>query len=370
MKAKDEPDNKQDQSAIFKNVSSVQLPAGLSGNTLKICSADFDKDGADDLVLAIQSHPNLVLINNGNGSFPAEAAIILSARPYNSKAVSIADFNGDTYPDIVFASAGTHAHELYINNSDGSFSDLSNRIPIAGNATSVIAADVNNNGINDIIFGTLLQNAVLINNGNSLFTNESTRRIPPRQTPTRDIGFADMNGDGFGDLIFANDYVNRLLINNGSGFFADQTEGRIPFTGVIYETRTVEAEDVNGDGNLDIFFANAGTQKVQLLINSGQGIFSDQTQERLPTLASNKRAVDFADLDNDGDADIIIGSDDGLNILINDGSGHFTNETESWIPENFSPFVNDIEVNDFNADNRPDMYIAVRKGMDQLLLQK
>ncbi|NIT55234.1 MAG: hypothetical protein GWN00_02995 [Aliifodinibius sp.] len=57
-------------------------------------------------------------------------------------------------------------------------------------------------------------------------------------------------------------------------------------------------------------------------------------------------------------------------MLLNNGTGYFTDHSEDWLPNNLTPLVKDIEVADFDGDGLLDIYIAVRSGQDQLLLQQ
>lgn len=142
------------------------------------------------------------------------------------------------------------------------------------------------------------------------------------------------------------------------------------------ETRDVNIIDIDGDDDRDIYFGNSGFQnntnpQDRLLINSGQGAFLDQTTDRLPTLTIDTFDADFADLDEDDDLDLVVGNyRGGIQVLINNGNGFFTDQSGAWLPANFSPPAMDLEIADFNGDDLPDVYISVRNGSDQLLLKK
>lgn len=364
-----------DTTAKFQNVSSSNLPSGLSGTTQKGKAADFDRDGDLDLALAIPFAANKLLINDGSGNFADESTTRLPALDSNTRDLAVADFNSDGNPDLFFVGNQT-ANELYINEGQGNFSDLSNRIPVSGNFTSITALDIDGTGSVDVMIGNLGQNVMLINSGNAFFTDQTTQRLPQQTNNTRDIVFGDITGDNLRDMIIANDSGNRSLINTGSGFFVDQTPNRIPFTNSIEETRDVELVDVDNDGDNDIYFGNAGfesgsTPQDRLLINNGQGIFSDQTPDRLPAITTVTLDAEFADLDDDGDLDLIIGNyNGGISVLINDGSGFYSDQSTNWLPDEFLPLVTDLEIADLNNDGRVDLYISAREGNDQLLLQR
>lgn len=365
-----------DTTAIFKNVTSSDLPDYPDATSPKAKAGDIDNDGDLDIIVAVSFGPNRVLINNGAGQFSDESSTRLPQQNYDSQDVTVTDLNSDGNPDLFFVGNQNQTNELYINNGAGTFSDLSNRIPVSGNSTAVEATDIDGDGPVDIVMGNIGQNVLLINSGNAFFNNQTLQRLPQFSDPTQDIALADLTGDNLRDIIVGNQSGNRLLVNTGSGFFADQTGSRIPFTGDIEETQDVNIADIDGDNDRDIYFGNTGFQQGsnpqdRLLINNGQGFFTDVTADQLPAISTFTFDAEFGDLDNDGDPDLIVGNyDGGMRILINNGNGFYTDKTAAWIPENFTPYVLDLEIADFNSDGRPDIYVAVDNGQNQLLIQR
>jgi hypothetical protein len=363
-----------DTTAIYQNKSADNLPDELPGNTTEAKSADIDNDGDLDIVLAKELEPNRILINNGDATFTDESANRLPAQSNDSRSLVIADLNSNGNSDIFFA--GDPINELYINNGNGTFSDLSNRIPVDQNSTSVESADVDNSGSLDLLIGNDGQNTLLMNSGNALFNDQTTQRLPLIATPTQDIKIGDVTGDGLLDIIVGNRTNNHLYVNTQAGFFADRTDSRIPFNNSIEDTRDVSIVDIDADNDNDIYFANTNFQsgsnpQDRILINDGQGFFANATDNRLPSITTSSADAEFADLNNDSDMDLIIGNyDGGIRILTNNGNGFFTDRTEDWIADDFDPQVLDIEVGDFNGDELPDIYISVRAGSDQLLIQR
>lgn len=357
----------------FNNVSASNLPAGLSGSSTSAESADLDGDGDIDLAVALRSSTNKVLFNDGSGSFGVQSLV---SPIFDSRDIIISDFNDDNFPDLFFANNSTQSSELYLNNSgEGSFSNLSNRIPVTGPFTSAAAEDIDGDNITDLLIGNDGQNQLLQNTGNAFFNSQTVRRLPRISDPSQDVAIGDLTTDGLLDIVVANTNGNKILVNTGSGFFNDQSN-RYPYINQAEESRDVELVDIDDDGDFDIYVANSNLQgganpQDRLLINDGSGFFSDATSDRLPTLAGSNFDAEFADLDGDGHLDIAIGNYlGGLAILINNGNTVFTNETDSWVPESFAPRTMDLEIADFNADSLPDIYVSVRDGADQLLLQK
>ena len=111
---------------------------------------------------------------------------------------------------------------------------------------------------------------------------------------------------------------HRVWINDGAGHFTDE-HWRLPTLNSIYSC--VEFADIDGDLDLDLLVNSRGNSYLpQLLINDGSGVFTDETASRLPPVTWSYRA-EFVDIDNDGDYDIVYGGMYRLGFLINDGNG-------------------------------------------------
>lgn len=122
--------------------------------------------------------------------------------------------------------------------------------------------------------------------------------------------------------------------------FIDQAAAR--FGAPLNEfSNQVALTDVDGDGDLDVAFANGGgfstpqaPQRVRLYINNGAGVFTEESAARLGALTAIARDIEFGDVDGDGDPDIAIAQDfarPGL-LLLNNGAGSFTNVSATHMP--------------------------------------
>jgi len=255
--------------------------------------ADIENDGDLDIIIA-QARPdggdqNLVFVNDGNGFFSNETLLILPVgsggtmdRTYG---VATGDVNGDGFVDIYFANGFQEGDNLFVNDGTGRFRDNSSSLPVSSNRLNSISPE-----------------------------------------------FGDVDGDGDLDLMIGTggtaEFVPHLMINNGQGTFTDQTEFRFS-TEVSANAFATELVDIDGDGDLDAIFCNF-PGRARLMVNNGQGFFSDQTTLRLPFDAASCTGLDAADFDGDGDFDIAVGRDPGDDqfgknlVLINsDGLGNY-----------------------------------------------
>ncbi|MEE8153828.1 MAG: FG-GAP-like repeat-containing protein [Phycisphaerales bacterium] len=134
---------------------------------------------------------------------------------------------------------------------------------------------------------------------------------------TNQLTIGDIDGDGDLDIIFANGtgfaspgaaQTQRVYINDGDGVFTDESAARLNFTGWC---RGVELGDIDNDGDLDLIFAQDFNKLPHLFTNNGSGFFTDVTAAQLPNITLSSSRAQFGDVDNDGDLDIYITSGSG-----------------------------------------------------------
>ena len=138
-----------------------------------------------------------------------------------------------------------------------------------------------------------------------------------------DVKLADLDGDGDLDAFFANRYGNQVWLNDGRGNFTD-TQQRLGND----ETRGISLADVDNDGDIDAMSANFGvwgsaTAANKVWLNDGSGVFSDSGQRLGESYSFDSS---FGDIDNDGDLDAVVANVVAPNeVWINNGHGKFHN---------------------------------------------
>lgn len=357
---------------IFNDVSATNLPTLNYENGMDVEPADIDKDGDLDLIIANEFQPNVILINDGKGNFTNGSVGRLPQITHDSEDIAVADFDGDGDLDIVFVSEDDHIHEYHVNDGTGKFTSLLGRLP-ASTANAVAVADLTGDGRPDLVVGNAGQDFLLVNDGTGKFINETSARLPEEDYVTQDVELADVDKDGDLDMVVGNEDGNRLLVNDGSGKFTDETSARL-FTDIEMETRKVALADIDKDGDLDIFMANVAFRpgknpKARFFINDGRGFFTDDTGARLPQTVEHTIDGKLADIDSDGDVDLITGHfpQKPIRAFLNDGTGHFT-EAQTIFSSVTNGDALGLEIIDLNGDGLLDLYICNRGQKDRLYL--
>lgn len=230
----------------FTDVSERSGLAKLVGRALGVVAVDANDDGWTDLFVARDASPNLLLINQRNGTFRDVA--VDSEVAYNSDGVAKAgmgvdagDFNGDGKPDFVVTNFNEEYHSLFVSGSSTLFDDKSVSSRLAEYTKPFVGWGIH---------------------------------------------FIDYDNDGNLDLIIANGHINQaieatrldvkykepplLLRNDGRGRFQNMRE----FAGTSFATgqsaRGIAVGDFNNDGGLDAAFTRLDEKPVLLRNNEGQ----------------------------------------------------------------------------------------------------
>jgi len=218
----------------------------------------------------------------------------------------------------------------------------------------------------------------MANNDRGTWVDQTSERLPTIDDITQDVEFGDYDGDGDQDILVSNETSNSILENDGHGNFTDVSEAVFP-AGMADETREGDFGDVDGDGDLDIYFANVrffqNKPAVQRLLIKEGDRYIDRSTAQLD-LGNDAGSVDgdFFDIDHDGDLDLIsghgtlVGTSHGLTIALNDGDGNFKDHTDDFIDKRIANLVIDVEVADFNGDGKEDLYLCCFRSGDILFL--
>jgi hypothetical protein len=236
-------------------------------------------------------------------------------------------------------------NRLYRNRGDGTFEDVTtgSGADVAGYGMGVAAGDFDNDGNVDLYVTNLGANVLLKGDGRGHFTDVTAKAGVASSGWSTSAAFLDYDADGYLDLFVVHylhwqpasevecysltgvrDYCSprtydlpssaTLYHNNGDGTFTDVSD-RAGLRAAVGNGLGVVAGDVNGDGRIDIFVANDGTPN-QLWINKGDGRFEDAALVMgcaidLDGKPKAGMGVHMADVDGDGDDDLLVVNLDG-----------------------------------------------------------
>lgn len=308
----------------------LHVIATTAGGARAVQAADIDGDGHMDVLSAslgdnqIEWYRNL----NGSGTFSTERKI---ASVSHARSVHAADIDNDGDMDVLSASSNTHVIAWYENiDGLGGFGPAIIISTTAHGARAVYAADLDGDSDLDVLsacFGAPSGKIVWYRNENNgtAFTEINVSTSVDGGT---DVYAADIDGDGHLDVLSASAGDNKIAWyrNNGVGGFS--TENTISTS--VVDAHSVHVADLDGDGDNDVLSASLSTtlsdHKVSWYRNNGTGGFSNEIN--ISTTDLGAYSAYAADLDGDGDADVISASytKDQIAWYRNNGTGGFSKE--------------------------------------------
>lgn len=376
------------ETRYFKDVTTSHLPIDAEAHTLDVALADVNGDGHLDAILAVENLPNRLYLNDGSGKFNWKKGVF-AEESHDTEHVRIGDFDKDGNLDVIFVAEDDRSHEFYLGNGDGTFRNVSERLPARSEANGLDIGDVNGDGLLDVIVGNTgptPQSFLWLNDPEKpgYFIDYTKEGLPKLRWETQSAKLTDLNNDGILDLIAGNEVPpNRLFFNDGKGHFTEQPE-RLELK-VPLHTREVLTFDANGDKHLDILFLNLTSNggafekdpTARLLINDGKGNFKDETAKRIPKQEYSTYAGAVIDFNRDGQLDLILSAIKTppfqamqVQALQNDGKGNFKQVTSEVIPESTVGRSWGIALGDVNGDGKVDLFIGQWGTQARLLLGK
>jgi len=340
----------------------ADYPTGDSAQAL--APLDMNGDGKLDLAVTGSFSDTVRIMQNlGSGTFASDNQPDYLANAADPWPVVAADLNGDSKIDL--ATVGTNAVKVLFNGGTGS-SWTSGTYTTGSYPSAVAAADFNGDGKVDLATANYQSISVLLAQGGSAFAPKVDYTAP---MGTHYIVAADFTGDGKPDLatvkhddaMGGSSSVNSVQIwfNNGSGSFT--ANGTYSMGGsmqnlcgnVLYGPKrdaVLAAADVDGDGLIDIAFANCDVGGVSVLRNQGGGSFGSGGSYN----SVNPRSVIAADLNGDGLADLASANgDDTVTVALNQGGGTFAPVSYDMIWEPYS-----LKAADLNNDAKLDLVVT------------
>jgi tetratricopeptide (TPR) repeat protein len=358
------------------------------------CTAgDYDNDGSVDL--AVTTTSRLILLHNEkNGTFKdvTQAAGIKSDGL--NLGVTFVDYDHDGDIDLYVTRPGANSasfnsgipagdppiwseqiplgmgrNQMWRNNGNGTFTDVTSSVGLSGSSTSVagIGTDYNNDRAVDLVLtGGAKQPLIMENPREGAFTVRElwTGSMPG---PTAGVAVLDFDHDGWMDIAFTHsDAAGLTLWRNNKGKSFEPSE-LFPQTNWA-RTFGVAAFDYDNDGWVDLVAVGEtarGKGEVKLFRNLGPDGFKDVTADvgLDKIVLKEPRAIITGDYNNDGATDLLITQNRGPVVLLRNEGGnknHWLRLVLKGLNDNKSAIGTRVEV--FAGANRQKFEIAGSSG--------
>jgi uncharacterized repeat protein (TIGR01451 family) len=369
-------------SYVYLNDGSGSFTQGSAiGTNEDIDVGDIDNDGDLDIVRIQKAGAGVYWhANNGSGTFTEDITSIDNIDSTNNYQVALSDYDKDGDLDVFTASSDDAATGMaaYVNalTNQGSVSfNLSNGYSFTTNIADdsgfyavggFIMPDLNNDNFPDIVVGANVssegQTAVFINNADWGHTTVGDNKLSAGNTVVNILA-VDLDNDGDLDIFEGqNNTETPIFLNHGNA------TGPAGFTNSSESinteaAHTSHAADVDGDGDQDILVSNATA--VYLYRNYGDATFSASETFYTPGVGDAILWITSGDFNGDGLIDIILADQEGDDNVIITGATA-TNFTEEVVEESGdNGLYNVLAVFDSDNDGDQDLWVENQNFPDQ-----
>ncbi len=333
--------------------------------TFDIEVADMDGDGDLDVVAGNLGATNKLAANNGPCAAPCDPFSSVSGQPVgsldtdNTVDIAIGDINADGHPDVV-AGNNVQANKFYINDGTSTpFSAVTAGTSIGSetdNTTGIGLADMDRDGDLDVVVGnSLAANKLYLNDGSpfSASTPALSFGAGDNSDDTSSIALGDVNADGSVDVIAANNgQTNKLYPSNGTGSPFSGLSNGIAIGTDTAGTKQAILTDIDRDGGMDVVSVDSANNRTYLsggavagIANPFRGYLTGSAIGSGDTV--NTLGLEVADMDGDGDLDVVAGDDGPNRLYLNNGTR-----------EPFSGIVNGTVIGTGDTDNTVDIALG------------
>jgi hypothetical protein len=331
-------------------------------NVTSVYAGDLDGDGDIDVAAALAGDEKIVWYENldGLGSFGTEQ--VLANNAAGAFQVRMFDMDDDGDLDVISAANGT-GKITWFKNLDGA-GNFSSEILIdsfLGTMRSLEIADINGDNNPDIVTVTDGDNNIKWYNNTDGQGNFSAYTITKYISGGKVVSAADLDGDGDLDLLSASHWDDKIAWYENKDTQGDFHDSQKIISETVNGASSVVAADLDGDGDMDVIATSSLDDDVMWYKNTdGNASFSEPIVIENNLYSVNKAYV--SDIDNDGDIDIICIARGKIVWYENvDGQGNFAPLQQIESINNF--YIESIDLGDLNGDGAIDIAAASSYGL-------
>jgi hypothetical protein len=291
-----------DKIAWYENVGGAgafgpqQVITTLTDGAGSVFAADLDGDGDNDVLSASQFDDKIAWYENIDGAGAFGPQQVISTLGNGASSVFAADLNGDGDIDVLSASYDDNEIAWYENvDGAGTFGPQQLITTLAFGASSIFAIDIDGDGDNDVVSASCGDDKVAwYENEDGAGAFGPTQVITTQANCARSVYAADIDGDGDNDVLsaFTNDAKIAWHENeNGGGAFGPE---QVLTTSTTFAPQSVFAADLDGDGDNDVLSPSGWYEN-----EDGAGAFGPKQ------VIAGVTCVFAADLDGDEDSDVL-----------------------------------------------------------------
>ena len=274
--------------------------------------------------------------------------------------IAVADVNGDGFDDI-YITMRLGKNMLLVNQGDGTFLEqaASFKLDLPGHTTCALFADFDNDGDQDVILGRSLLKTSYLENRHGVFYQHPIPKFMPMAALS--MSAADYNMDGLLDVYICTYRPAAPAGASPAGGVAQSKDGDFDWPDEFfdinlareYRRRVSEHRKRKGGTVLD----QLGPPNV-LLVNRGGGRFEPAPENDTVGIWRNSMQATWGDYNRDGRPDLYIANDWGLDVLFrNDGSGGFTDVTTQAGVTAYG-YAMGASWGDYDNDGQDDLYVS------------